>query len=302
MSNVPDVEIDIATIQKQNELRKKNSLQLNFSQSNQNGNGHQNDSNLDPQWNFEISEWDETCLKEASAAQSTNFTNKIFEHLNQEKSNVNTNNTNKCSKDWLIDDMGNPKTLFIDPNDMDFFGDDFDDTDLEDEDTSLVQQPQQHVQVKTNNTKEKDTESLNSNDSNDFADENYDEIYEEEELKLEKFTIDMNTLKADMKMKSAKLISKLSVNSNNCSLVKSLVKTPSQTSQFEPSLESSIKSDFNNFNLADEITQNLDDLQQANGSTILEALNAAAAAAATANNNNNSKKFLFNFDILEWDL
>jgi hypothetical protein len=39
-----------------------------------------------------------------------------------------------------------------------------------------------------------------------------------------KFTIDLNTLKADMKKKSAKLLSKLSVNSTNCNLVKSLAK------------------------------------------------------------------------------
>lgn len=39
-----------------------------------------------------------------------------------------------------------------------------------------------------------------------------------------KFTIDINTLKADMKRKSAKLLSKLTVSSNNSSLVKNLVK------------------------------------------------------------------------------
>lgn len=45
--------------------------------------------------------------------------------------------------------------------------------------------------------------------------------YDEEEFV--KFTIDLNTLKADMKRKSAKLVSKLSVNSSTCSMLKQFV-------------------------------------------------------------------------------
>ena len=59
----------------------------------------------------------------------------------------------------------------------------------------------------------------------EIANEKQDEFEEvTSHLNLKKFTIDLNTLKADMKKKSAKLLSKLSVTSNNCNLVKSLVK------------------------------------------------------------------------------
>lgn len=46
-----------------------------------------------------------------------------------------------------------------------------------------------------------------------------------------KFTIDLNTLKADMKKKSAKLLSKLSMNSTNCNLVKNLIREQAEGGQ-----------------------------------------------------------------------
>jgi hypothetical protein len=264
MSDIPDVEIDIATIQQQNEINVKPAQ-------------NENEVSVDPKWNFEISEWDDTCLKDASAASTANFTNKLFETLN---SNASSANNIKSTTGWLIDDeingcSNNPKTLFIDPNDMDFFGEDYIDTDEENDKLTKVQTK------KTSSKKPfkpvQDFESYNSNEDDEFDEENDDELYEEnvsenltsshksfgqEDLKL-KFTIDMNTLKADMKKKSAKLISKLSVNSNNCFLVKSLVNadTTYSINDFDEQIVET-KNDFSNFDLANELASNLEDLNK----------------------------------------
>ena len=280
MSGVPDVEIDMATIQQLNEKTTKNM------QSSDEAEVH-----VDPNWNFEISEWDDTCLKETS----TTFTNKIFETL--------TTNTNTDSKSgnhgngWLLDDessaCNNPKTLFIDPNDMEFFGDDIIDTD--EEEASFA--PKKAAPVKKSDqepTKNKAVYQEEFNDDDEFDDENDDEFYDvdptpktlkPDELKL-KFTIDLNTLKADMKKKSAKLISKLSVNSNNCYLVKSLVKSEQQatavtshmcedlTRDAEESKQLNLlPNDFaslSNFNIADELASNLENFKLNGNLSILE--------------------------------
>lgn len=68
-----------------------------------------------------------------------------------------------------------------------------------------------------------------SEHSSDHSDNEHNEFDKESDVKFQ-FTIDINKLKADMKKKSAKLLSKLSVNSNDCSLVKNLVKTDSTES------------------------------------------------------------------------
>lgn len=60
---------------------------------------------------------------------------------------------------------------------------------------------------------------------------NHDEEDRDEEFV--KFTIDLNTLKADMKRKSAKLVSKLSVNSNTCSMLKQFVNELNVVEKFE---------------------------------------------------------------------
>lgn len=261
ISDIPDVEIDIAAIQQQNETHAADS------------NKSENDVRVDPKWNFEISEWDDTCLKEVNVPSTNTFTNKIFETLNLNSANSNSKNTNG----WVIDEeingsANNPKTLFIDPNDMDFFGDGYIDTDEETENLYKVQPKK--TQKTASHKKPKDFEGYNSNDDDDFDDENDDDLYEEnipemapsnekplgqEEIKL-KFTIDMNTLKADMKKKSAKLISKLSVNTNNCFLVKSLVKGDGINDFDEQIVEP--KNDFSNFNLANELASNLENFNK----------------------------------------
>ena len=258
ISDMPDVEVDMATIQQQNEVVTiKNEAE----------------SGCDPKWNFEISEWDETCLKESGAA---NFTNKLLETLS---SNQERPASSKGGTGWLIDEeiggsSSNPKTLFIDPNDMDFFADDFVDSDEENEKFDKIQQTKKTQNpAKSNSFAPPNVEAYNSNED-EFDDENNDDdFYEEnqsekkhrksEDQKLLKFTIDMNTLKADMKKKSAKLISKLSVSSNNCYLVKSLVKAESTctVNEFDEPLDES-KSDFVNFDLTNVLASNLQDFKK----------------------------------------
>ena len=118
---------------------------------------------------------------------------------------------------WNDDDTslnGNSKTLFIDPNDMEFFEDvdDFSDSDEE-----FLYKPEPNETLNKSNQKK----SSNKSFSDDSDSEN--ELAENESNVKYQFTIDLNKLNADMKKKSAKLLSKLSVNSNDCNLVKDLV-------------------------------------------------------------------------------
>lgn len=119
---------------------------------------------------------------------------------------------------WNDDNIGqngNPKTLFIDPNDMEFFEDvdEFSDSDEE----FLYKPEKPNEMLNKSNEKESMNKSFSENSESD------NELAENESNIKYQFTIDINKLNADMKKKSAKLLSKLSVNSNDCSLVKDLV-------------------------------------------------------------------------------
>ena len=178
-------------------------------------------------WDFEISEWDEKCLL---------TTTKSIPNVDQNHS-------------WLLADQqqqqqqqnGNSRTLFIDVNDIDFLtggggggtgddgfegrrhrasplggdggddDDDDDDFDDEDDDQGDFFYADANNENETSNATHTEQQKQ-SNNSNEPA------------LALSKFTIDLNTLKTDMKKKSAKLLSKLS--SVNCNLVKSLSSNP----------------------------------------------------------------------------
>lgn len=136
MSGIPDLEIDIATIEHQNKF------QINKSQKNTNNNTQKivensnssnnldDDNENDPNWNFEISEWDDSCLKELSTTsikQRPHPTSNMFHfQSNYASETVPGSEWNR----W--NDLSTSKTLFIDPNDMDdLFGDEFVDTDDE---------------------------------------------------------------------------------------------------------------------------------------------------------------------------
>jgi dsRNA-specific ribonuclease len=204
MSDVPDVEVDLASIQ--------NEVYLNKDPA---------ESVVDPSWNFEISEWDDSCLKAVKKTAAEKNKSKLDKILELPKLPAKTSVSTSA---WLDDENANPKTLFIDPNDMDFFGDDFVESDLDEEVEADLKIDHFDANLNQPNANEDDEEEF----GNDEAEFNEDEAQSERvnqsnELNL-KFTIDLNTLKADMKKKSAKLLSKLSVNSNNCSLVKSLVR------------------------------------------------------------------------------
>ena len=212
MSDVPDVEVDIASIQ--------NEVYLNKDPA---------ESVVDPSWNFEISEWDDSCLKAVKKTAAEKNKSKLDKILELPKL---PGKTSVSTSAWFDDENANPKTLFIDPNDMDFFGDDFVESDLddeiEDESGNAAEFKIDHFDANLNKPNANDDEEEFANDEAEFNEEEANEAQNERvnqsnELNL-KFTIDLNTLKADMKKKSAKLLSKLSVNSNNCSLVKSLVK------------------------------------------------------------------------------
>ncbi|RNA31321.1 endoribonuclease Dicer [Brachionus plicatilis] len=169
VSNLPDHEIDIAMI----ESEKKACLQ---------------ESEIDPKWNFEIGEWNANCLNELHS------TNK---NLDLQFLDFKSHGMDGAAPSGWNDE--NFKTLFIDPNEMNFLVDDID-SEFEDYE------------------EEKSKEAVREDTYEEFDDE-------EEEMNTNKFIIDLSTLKADMKKKSAKLLSKLSVSSTNCNLVKGLVKS-----------------------------------------------------------------------------
>jgi hypothetical protein len=134
-SNVPDVEIDINTIQNQieSETKIKNNNEKMAAASKEQG-----EPVVDSSWNFEISTWDESCLKEvgnplnangSKAATAAGGAGGLF-FINNETNNLLKSKLDKdiVASGWLDDEEESstkPKTLFIDTNDMDFFGDEF---------------------------------------------------------------------------------------------------------------------------------------------------------------------------------
>lgn len=137
-SMVPDVEIDVNTIQNQmeSELKLKNKLDEAAAAAT----ATNSDTVVDSNWNFEITTWDESCLKEMKPASADPNTQSgimggLF-FINNETNNL----LSKLDKDivasgWLDEEdeeskqaSNNPfkhKTLLIDANDMDLFGDEF---------------------------------------------------------------------------------------------------------------------------------------------------------------------------------
>lgn len=80
------------------------------------------------------------------------------------------------------------------------------------------------VEVQTNSNKDEFDDNESSDNNENSEDETIGDSMEEKERV--KFTIDLNTLKADMKRKSAKLLSKLgggATNASSCSMLKQLV-------------------------------------------------------------------------------
>ena len=103
----------------------------------------------------------------------------------------NSNQQQNCNKNGWFENFDQNKTLFLDTNDLAMFEDEY----YEEED-------------------EEDKDGNNSIDDDDDEEENKEE--EEEKPKKQKnnenkFTINLNNLKADLKSKSAKLLSKLNV-------------------------------------------------------------------------------------------
>lgn len=116
-SNVPDVEIDLANIEHNRLINESSSVNKALS----------GEDEVDPKWNFEISTWDDSCLKELNA--KLNPKTSLFSGM------VNLNNpfgSGPTTDHSGWNDTTNCKTLFIDPNDMDLFGVDFLD-DIDDE-------------------------------------------------------------------------------------------------------------------------------------------------------------------------
>lgn len=175
--DMPDLEVDVATI------KQRNNDQADHKHKQQQQQQQEDSTNNDSKWNFEISEWDSSLITKS-------------------KSNNGSNSNNKGGWSDMFINEAEPKTLFIDPCEMELIAEDEYYSDSDD--------------VKFMNTNNKEEEE----EEEDYEDEEDDED-EEEDLKSQ-FTIDIDKLKADLKKKSAKLLSKLSVQSNNFKLVKNL--------------------------------------------------------------------------------
>jgi hypothetical protein len=154
--SVPDVEIDINTIQNQIESESKiksNNEKMAATSKEQNG-----EAAVDSSWNFEISTWDEGCLKEVSNSLNGNGPKLMtggglgggtggggLFFINNETNNLLKSKLDKdiVASGWLGEDdddensASKPKTLFIDTNDLDLFGDEFMD-DFSDEDEAYA--------------------------------------------------------------------------------------------------------------------------------------------------------------------
>lgn len=221
VSEVPDQEVDV------NSLKIQKKIEYEEAQA----------ETTDSKWNFEISTWDESCLNEVNNGANKsekkdifkNFdgTNKIFE-LNFEPRNIRNlieqgweKGANQTENGWHDDEAtnGEAKTLFIDPNDMEFFDDFSDNSDDEfGYKPSVAEAPNKITEVISPDKKENKSFSSESSADDCHGDE-FDRP--DPDVKFQ-FKIDFNKLKADMKKKSAKLLSKLSMQSND-GLVKSLV-------------------------------------------------------------------------------
>jgi hypothetical protein len=157
MSNVPDVEIDLATIEHQKKqqanINNTSALESASSSSCAKSNNQfdsdfgSSESQSDSGWSFEISVWDESCLKElqsnsaankANSKQSKsaskppsmfNFASKIPVDFLSNMNSSNTNGSGSNGSGW--NDTSNSKTLFFDLNEMDLFDDEFYDEDEE---------------------------------------------------------------------------------------------------------------------------------------------------------------------------
>jgi len=198
ISELPDLETDAAMISQQKKTDADATASANDPDSN---------------WNFEISNWDDKVIHEQAD-------NKPYLEFNYEPKNLR-NLLLGSESGWHDEEA--PKTLFIDPSDIEFFDDVDDFSDSEDESASASYKKSgkgvpNAAEMKVN---DKSVSSHNSSENSDDADREADMRFQ--------FTIDINRLKADMKKKSAKLLSKLSVNSNDCSLVRDLVKASEPT-------------------------------------------------------------------------
>ena len=129
VSEVPDHEMDVSSLKMQKKIEYEEAQA----------------ETTDSKWNFEISTWDESCLDEVAKSEKKelfkNFDgmDKIFE-LNFEPRNIRNlirqgwENDNEHGNGWHDDEAtkdGEAKTLFIDPNDMEFFDDFSDNSDEE---------------------------------------------------------------------------------------------------------------------------------------------------------------------------
>ena len=220
ISEMPDLEMDMASIKQQQQQQK----------SDEENELHKEAAWVDPKWNFEISEWDDSVLSKSMHKENPNT---LFE-LNYEPKNLRTlilNNENGSGDGggWSEEatNNGDAKTLFIDPNDMEFFVNDEDEDEFDNSDEEAEFNSYKNINKKPYdsavNTCQPDKSNNNSFSDSVHEDEESDSAAISKPNPAFKFTIDLHQLKADMKKKSAKLLSKLSGNSNNCSLVKNLM-------------------------------------------------------------------------------
>jgi dsRNA-specific ribonuclease len=225
MSDVPDYEVDLQAIEQKHELEK-----ISNKNNHQTPNAINSNNNDYSDWNFEISTWDETCMNETK--QTNNKKNlldeknakKIFENVTMcSYPTTNSSSNSETVSGWLDENfLSNNKTLFIDPNDMDLFGEDLID--------EMDQEENEYFDNQINKKENKTNVIYNHESDNDETESDEEQELVSTDIK-NKFTIDMTNLKADMKKKSAKLLSKLSVNSSSCNLVKNLVKTSEISNQ-----------------------------------------------------------------------
>ncbi len=222
--DVPDLEVDVATIKEQQRNHENDITDVKP------GNNHLNDS----KWNFEISEWDDSVL--------LNIGNNNSNH----KKDLNQKSASFSSKAIFEQQIGShngwsdmfiePKTLFIDPVEMELLAED--DYFMDDESGDEDKVDSNYL---ANNFNKNEISQTDENDNNSKSEDSFDgdddaDVYsEKQQLNPSKsqFIIDLDKLKADLRKKSAKLLAKLSVNSTSCNLVKSLTQNePNKTNEF----------------------------------------------------------------------
>ena len=141
-SSVPDVETDVNAIQNQLESEakiKNNNEKMMTAAAAATTTAEAN--TYDSSWNFEISTWDDACLKEISnrnngpksvgigKADKGSGTGGMF-FIDKAASNLLASKLDKeiIASGWLDEEengSGKPKTLFINTNDIEFFADEF---------------------------------------------------------------------------------------------------------------------------------------------------------------------------------